>query len=130
MRSNTMHRYLSVYSIVNIFYLLGLLVISLISRLYPELSFPRFLAIIPISLISYLLAKLTLCHIIYYIVYSLVYVIKFICDKYFLKAIFTLCISILGILLNLYWIMNGKPLLVNWYYDESGYNYTLEIIGH
>lgn len=113
MNSNTMHRYLSVYSIVNIIYLSGLLIISLIYRQYPELLFPRFLAIIPISLILYLLAMLPYCHIIYHIIYSFMYMRKYIYDKSSSKALYTLCVSAFGVLLNFYWIINGKPFLVN-----------------
>lgn len=113
MKNNTTYKYLSVYSIVNVIYLLGLLIISLIYRLYPELLFPRFLAIIPISLILYLLTMLPYLHIVCYIVYSLVYVIRFARDKCLSKVIFTLCVSIVAVLLNVYWIVNGKPFLVN-----------------
>ncbi len=113
MKSDTTYKYLSVYWIVNVIYLLGLLIISLVYRIYPELLFPRFLAFIPISLTLYLLTMLPYLHIVYYIAYSFVYVRRFTCDKCPSKVIFTLCFSIAGILLNIYWIVNGKPFLVN-----------------
>lgn len=81
MNSNTMHRFLSVYSIVNIIYLFGLLIISLIHRQYPELLFPSFLAFIPISLIIYLLVMLPYFHIVYYIILSFLCVRKYIQEK-------------------------------------------------
>lgn len=110
---NTTYKYLSVYSVVNVIYLLGLLIISVVYKIYPELLFPKFLAFIPISLTLYLLTMLPYLHIVYYITYSFVYVRRFTFDKCLSKVIFTLCVSIMAVLLNVYWIVNGKPFLVN-----------------
>lgn len=106
-------RILSIYSIVNIIYLLILLLISVFYRINSELLFPQFLALIPISLIFYLLAKLPICHIVFYVIYTFFCIGMSIKEKCRMKILFTIFLSVFGILLNVYWLINGKLFLVN-----------------
>lgn len=113
MGNNAIYKGFSLYSVINILYLMILLFISLFANIYPDMLFPKALSFLPASLIIYLLAQLTYCHIVYHSVYLFVCLKKFIHEKSLPKALFTVLISLSGIFLNLYWIPNGKPFLVN-----------------
>ncbi len=108
-----LHRILSIYAIVNIAYLLLLLIFNLALQGLTVPSGLAFLFVFPASLVFYMLYKLPFVHILFHIIYLIISIIGFKTEKSRAKKTRTIIISASGILLNIFWLINGQPFLVN-----------------